>query len=331
MMMDSTKLGRLVGTAFCASILFACEPALAHFGVQEGETSAAPTNRVPDLPRTITSEVQTLSFELTDNLVRIDVDVNGQRRSGVLDSGTSSIIVDRKVSRDLGLNESDSAGEAAGGGSEARPLFPVTLAQIAAGPWRFENVTGYSVDLGHLSSSAQFPVDILLGSPAFQGGAVTVDYPQRRISVGPSGSAGQCAAPIPLEIVHDVPVVDVDIVPASGEQPVRLKLVVDLGTRHHALLLGGPFVRDGPGRKLAESAASKKVGQGVGGEVQGVVVKIADVRAGSMNFGQLEASLTSGVPAFENGTIDGTLGVPLWIEGAITFDFPARLLCIARR
>lgn len=285
----------------------------------------------PDRPVRMPAAPQVVPFRLEDNLVRIEVEVNGHKRSGVLDSGAGAILIDRQVGETLGLRAGGPAGDAAGAGPEARQLLPVTIARLAAGPLAFADVAGYAVDLGQLSSSARFPVDVLLGAPAFKYGAVSVDYARREITFGPSASAGACAAPIPMELVHDVPVVEIEVRPASDRPPVRLKVLVDLGTRHSALVLGGAFVRSEAGQALVRGGIAGQVGHGVGGQVQGTVARVPEVRAGSISFGALEVSLTSEVPVFEQGVVDGTLGVPLWGDGAIGFDYPARRICITRR
>lgn len=292
------------------------------------QNATAPVAR--DLASPAGSEPTIMPFELMDNLVRIPVVVNGRKRSGVLDSGAGALLIDRQASRELGLQEGASAGNAAGGGNEAKQLLPVTIASLTAGPLRFENIPGYAVDLGNLSSSAGFPVDVLLGAPAFRDGTVSVDYVRRRVSFGSSKTRAECAAPIPLQIVHDVPVVEIEVQPFSDQPPVRLKVLVDLGTRHSALVLGGAFVRSEVAKALLRGAITKEIGYGVGGTVKGAVVSVSDVRAGGSSFGPLEVSLTSDVPAFESGAIDGTLGVPLWKGGVITFDYPGRQLCITR-
>ena len=288
----------------------------------------APLPAPDDPASSARSGVTVIPFELVDNLVRIAVDVNGQRRSGVLDSGAGAVLIDRKASRELGLHESGSAGEAAGAGSEVKQLLPVTISQLKAGPFRFESLAAYAVDLSNLSSSAGFPVDVLLGAPAFRERTVSIDYARRRITVDRSGSTVRCAAPIPLDIVHDTPVIEIEVRPTSGEQPVRLKVIVDLGTRHSSLVLGGAFVRSEAGKKLLQKATEKEVGYGVGGAVKGAVVRVAGVSAADSNFGPLEVSLTSDVPAFEGTGIDGTLGVPVWNGGVIAFDYAGRRLCI---
>lgn len=319
--------GLVPTSSACVAALFLAGSA--HAGSPASAQDApAPASREP-APST-TSGVTVISFELKDNLVRIPVDVNGQRRSGVLDSGAGAVLIDRQVGKELGLSEGASAGGAAGGGNEAKALLPVTISRLAAGPFRFENVAAYAVDLSNLSSSAGFPVDMILGAPAFEKGTVSVDYARQQVTVDRSGASLGCASPIPLEIMHAAPVIEIDVRPASGEPPVRLKVLVDLGTRHSALVLGGPFVRSEPGRKLLRTAVTKEVGFGVGGAVKGAVARLANVRASTSDFGPLEVSLTSDVPAFEGTGIDGTLGVPLWIGGVIAFDYTGRRLCITR-
>jgi hypothetical protein len=292
------------------------------------QDAAAPATRemAPQAP----SEVMVIPFELADNLVRISVDVNGQRRSGVLDSGAGAVLVDRQVSQELGLEEGASPGEAAGGGNEAKTLVPVTLSRLSAGPFQFENLAAYAVDLRNLSSSAGFPVDVILGAPAFRNGTVSIDYGRRQVIVDRSGATVTCKSPIPLEIVHEGPVIEIDVRPTGSERPIRLKVLVDLGTRHSSLLLGGPFVRSEAGSKLFRKGVAREVGHGVGGAVKGAVIRVAEVRSGALNFGPLEASLTSDVPAFEGTGIDGTLGVPIWKGGVIAFDYAGRRLCITR-
>jgi len=54
------------------------------------------------------------------------------------------------------------------------------------------------------------------------------------------------------------------------------------------------------------------------------------MRLGRAALGAMDVGLSPDVPAFEAGIVDETLGVPLWEDGVITFDYPARRLCIAK-
>ncbi|MFS0773335.1 aspartyl protease family protein [Sphingomonas sp. 1P08PE] len=300
-----------------------------------GTTDPAPTpapsvDAAPprDRPVRLPARPVQVPFVLQDNLVRIEASIDGKRQQVVLDSGAAATIVDQAFARAHGLIEGRSVGDAAGAGATAQALRPVRFSSLAVGPLRFEQLDAYSVDLSHLSASAGFPVNLLIGAPAFKYGAVTVDYPRRRVTFGPSGSAEKCAAPIPLAIVDDAPIVEVQLRPTPGAAPVRLRLLVDLGTRHAALTIGGPFLRTDAGAAMMRSGVARQVGHGIGGKVQGSVARVDELRIGPSTLRKLDVSLTSGVPAFETGVVDGSLGVPFWQSGAITFDYPARTLCI---
>jgi hypothetical protein len=302
---------------FAGALLLVIAPVAA----QEPSTPADAPVHMPAAP-------ESMPFDLQDNLVRVEARVNGQSQSAVLDSGTGALMTDRRMVDKLGLKETLSSEEAAGAGSGAQQLRTVNLADVSIGPIQFRNVEGYTGDLSHLSSSAQFPIDLLVGAPAFKYGAVTVDYPGRRVTFGPSGSAATCAAPIPLELVHGVPVVEIELKQTPDSAPVRLKMMVDLGTRQFAAFVGGPFLRSEAGIALMRSGAARQVGTGIGGKVQGTVARVAELRIGQSGFGAHDIALSSGVKAMELGLFDGTLGVPLWKAGVITFDYPAHRLCI---
>lgn len=285
---------------------------------------------VGDKPMFAPSGPATIPFELRDNLVTIDTVVNGRTQRAVLDSGAAALIVDQGFARHVGLNQGQSVGDVAGGGEQAQQLHPVEISSLSVGPLRFDHVPGYSVNLEQLSSSAGFPVNLLIGAPAFKYGAVTVDYRRNMVTFGSTGSTGKCAAPIPLAIVDEVPVVEVELRHTADSKPVRLKLVVDLGTRHRAMIIGGPFVRSETGKALLRSGVSQRIGHGTGGEVQGSVGRVAELRIGPTRIANMEVALASDSPTFEAGIVDGTLGVPFWKDGVITFDYQANSLCIER-
>lgn len=281
-----------------------------------------------DRPAQAPGKLTSMPFKLRDNLVAIDVTVNGRRQSAVLDSGSGALVVDQRTTAALGLAVRESIGDAAGAGAQAQQLRPIELAALNVGPLGFEKLPGLSANIEQLSSSAGFPIDLIIGAPAFKYGAVRIDYRQELITFGPSGSLGKCAAPIPLAIVSDIPMVEAEIRTTPNAEPVKLKLVVDLGTRHNALMIGGPFVRSEAGKALIASGKVQQVGHGTGGQVQGSVAPIAEMRLGETVIPGGEAALSTGVKAFEIGLFDGSLGVPLWKAGAITFDYPAKTLCI---
>ncbi|WP_347302991.1 aspartyl protease family protein [Croceibacterium sp. TMG7-5b_MA50] len=318
------RLDALVGAVLLAGAASAAMAQAPQAG-QEVPSSPAiagdrPT-RAPDKPAA-------MPFELRDNLVVIGVTINGRPQAAVLDSGAGAVVIDQRLTAALGLAADAPGDEIAGGGAAAQQSRLVDIATLDIGPLGFAHLPGHSADLAQLSASAGFPIDLLIGAPAFRHGSVRVDYAQRLVTFGSSG--GTCAAPIPFTLVENVPVVEAELRPAPGAEPVRLKLVVDLGTRHRAAIIGGPFLRSAAGQALMAAGAEGKVAHGVGGTVEGGLARVAELRVGDVRFTGLEVALTSGAPVFETGLLDGSLGVPLWQAGAIVFDYPAGTLCIER-
>lgn len=293
-------------------------------------THGKPTSPIPRGQPLRPPPYRSIPFRLRDNLVVVDVKINGRSQPAVLDSGAGALIVGRGLAKTLGLRHGRADGEVAGAGPQAQQLIPTTISELRVGPLKFGDVPAQVVDLGQLSSSAGFPVELLIGAPAFKSGFVRIDYRRRLVTFGPSGGGAPCAAPIPLSVVHDVPVVEAELRSKREAAPVRLRLVVDIGNRHRALMIGGGFIRSQAGRDFASSGTAQQVGHGTGGGVQGSLARAAELRLAGIVLQDVEVALTPGVAAFEESGLDGAIGVPVWQSGAITFDYAAGRLCIER-
>lgn len=298
-------------------------------GVSAPAAAAVPENAIPLVaPTALPTTPITLPFELQDNLVRMKATVNGKPQNAVLDSGTGLLVVDRGAAARIGLIENGPGVEAAGAGRGEQQMKPVELGDIRVGPLGFSRIGAYAGDLSPLSTSAGFPIDVLIGDPAFRYGAVTIDYPRRRVTFGPSGSAATCKGPIPLTLAYGTPVVEIMLRPTARSAPVRLKMMVDLGTRRFAAMVNGPFLNSAAGKALAASGKPGQVGTGTGGKVQGIVARVAELRIGEAGYGARDVALTTDIKPIPGDAFQGTLGVPLWLNGTITFDYPKRQLCI---
>lgn len=270
----------------------------------------------------------TMSFLLQDNLIRLDGVIDGDPAAIVLDSGTSALLLDKTFASRHGALKRDPIGSGLGGGQGPQAVYPAQLKSLAVGPFDAGGLPAYAMDFGALSRSAGFQIDALFGRPAFAARWVRIDYPARRVTFGLPGEAARCASPIPLKLLNGVPVVEVRLTPAKGAPPVLLHMIVDLGTRHSLALIGGPFLTTQAGAKLLSAGRAGKIGTGTGGEVGGVFAHPSRLRMGPLSIASPEVGLTTEVKAFETGAVDGTLGVPLWKGGAITFDYPHQRVCI---
>jgi hypothetical protein len=267
-------------------------------------------------------------FTLQDNLIRLRAEIDGQPATVVLDSGTSTLLLDKGFAKRRGSLQSSPSGMGLGGGKGAQTIFPAKIGTIRVGPFQASEAAAYAMDFGALSKSAGFQIDALIGQPAFADRYIKIDYPTRRVTFGPVGQAATCAEPIPLKIVNGVPVAEVQLQPVSGAEPVTLRMIVDLGTRHAIALVGGPFLKTEAGKRLLETGKPQNIGTGTGGEIQGVFVQAKSLRIGSNLLERPQVGLTDQVKSFEVGFVDGSLGVPLWKDGTITFDYAHQTLCL---
>ena len=267
-------------------------------------------------------------FDLEDNLVRLPAIVDGRQVTAVLDSGTSQVILDRPTSERIGLVTPSATASALGGGSGPQQLSPITIPKVQVGGVRLADIKGFAMNLKPLSTSAGFGIDALLGEPIFDGHVVEVNYQAHLISILSPMRSPDCRNPIPIVISSGVPVATVLLYPRDGSSSITLHMIVDLGTRHYAAVIGGRLLETEEGKALLARARPVQVGTGTGGAIKGSVLNIGRVEIGSQTFKDVQVALTRDIKAFQSGTIDGTLGVPLWIKGSITFDYSHRQLCL---
>lgn len=271
----------------------------------------------------VTSPTQ-LRFHLDDNLIRVPVTLNGQTTDAVLDSGTGALGIDYAFARSMHLDIGASIGMVPGGG-QPEPMYPVILDHLDFGPEHLSFIPAIAVDLSHLSASAGFHVHLLLGLPLFRDSIIRVDYQTRTLIFFPAAQA--CADPIPFTLSGGSPLIAATVQPMPGSAPQTLHFIVDLGTRRYAAILGGKFVDTAEGKALQAAGHPGQIGTGTGGAFTGTITSIASLAIGSRRFPDLTVALTHQVGILEKGPADGTLGVPLWQSGALTFDYAHQTVC----
>lgn len=268
-----------------------------------------------------------IPFRLRDNVINVQAVIDGKNVSAVLDSGTGGVVVSKSLAGKLGLHLTRSSFQAMGAGKGNQSLFPIKLRTLQFGPLDWHNVTGYAINLHSISTSSGFQVDALLGYPIFRNHAIRINYPKRYVKIYLEGDSPGCGNPIPIEIVHNVPVVVAKIKVRPHSKVKTVHLVVDLGSRHYNYL-GDKFLRTEPGKSLFANGHEQVVGDGTGGHAKGVVARFAELDVGTQHFHDVTFALTKQVKAFNLKKVEGSLGVPLWRGGVITFDYPDKQLCI---
>lgn len=270
---------------------------------------------------------QTVPFHLRNNLVSVPATINGETASAVLDTGTGTVIVSKSFAARLGLRLGASSLQASGGGAGDQSIFPVELKRVEFASLALADVPAYAIDLDSISSSSGFTIDALLGAPFFRRHVVRVDYTNSTVSIYAEGTSPACPHPIPIKLVHDVPVVVARVRSRPGSAPRTVNLVVDLGSRHYSYL-GSAFLQSDLGQALYAGGHKRSIAVGTGGQAMGVVTTFAELDIGAQAFHDVDFALTRDIKAFDLKEIDGSLGVPLWEGGSITFDYPRHRLCI---
>jgi hypothetical protein len=270
---------------------------------------------------------QSVHFRPHDNLVTVQATINGKTVNAFLDSGSGTMVVSKSLATELGLQLGHSPLQASGAGTGNQSIFPVKLKSVEFDSLALSDVSGYAIDLGSISSSSGLKVDALLGYPFFENHVVRVNYAESTVSIYPENDPPGCPNPIPFELMHNVPVVTAKVRSLATSAPETVHVVVDLGSRHYNYL-GTAFLQSDAGKALYTHGHKQAVGEGTGGRAMGVVSEFAELSVGTQHFHNVKFALTEQVKAFNLEQVDGSLGVPLWAGGIITFNYPKQQICI---
>jgi hypothetical protein len=271
---------------------------------------------------------EVIPFRLTNNLPRVQASINGKKVTAVLDSGTGTMVISKRLASALGLHLRHARGQAAGGGNLPQTLFPVRLKTTRLGPIVLHDVSGYAMNLSHSSKGAGFRVNAFLGYPFFLNHAITINYPKRQIVVYAKHHAPKCKYPIPFTLKNNVPVVTARVKLPHTHETETVHLIVDLGSAYLAADFGTGFSSTKIGEWLRAHEVSKVAGIATGGKVHATIAYLPELDIGNRHFHHLTVGLTDQVKSFNQKDVVGSLGVPLWRSGSITLDYPDRQLCL---
>jgi hypothetical protein len=208
-------------------------------------------------------------------------------------------------------------------------LYPVRISRLSFGPITLHNVSAFATDLHYLSEDVGFPIDAMLGDPIFANHVTSIDYPKQQVTIYTGHHAPKCPSPIPMALgANGIPTVTAKVILPKAQLARTVHLIVDLGTGKAAAAFGREFLNTRIGNILAAHKHAKVRGNGLGGKVKSINVKLPELQLGGQRFYNLPVSLLKGVQAFNGSYIEGSLGVLLWNRGSITFDYPGRTLCI---
>jgi len=261
---------------------------------------------------------QTLSFDLVDNRVFVDVFVNGKGPyKFILDTGAIATVSDA-VARDLKLKV-EAGEEGSGVGEKTVRSGRTHIRELKLG-----NVTLRDLDVGVLSlddAPAVFgskPVDGIIGLPIFEKAIVTFDYVKREVTLTAPDKfiALRESTLVPFQRRGHIPVVDGEL------DGIHARFAIDTGARS-ALLVYGPFANKNKLREKYHATIEGITGWGIGGPVRSLLARAQSFKLGSAEIRDIAIRLSTQRGGATTATdIGGLIGPDILKQFTVAFDYP---------
>lgn len=232
------------------------------------------------------SGVTRVPFDLVNNHVYVDAQVDGQPVRLLVDTGAVNLLTPAAAQR-LGIA---SAGELSiqGAGDAPSRLRLAQSRSLRVGEALLPDPTFYIVDLGEQVASMGVHYDGFLGYETFRRFVTTFDYANQILTLtAPTRFRPPAdAVALPFEQDERAPVL-------SGVlDGIPLRLWVDSGSRG-SLSLNSPFVRSHGLLKKYRASAESVVGWGLGGPARAAPARLGVLRMGSLQVEGLAGDLST--------------------------------------
>jgi len=256
------------------------------------------------------AKTSTFAFEWREVLIFLPLRINGSRPlSFALDTGSTRILIDRKLAADLGLKASGS-GSLQGAGAGRIPIEFIHDVNIALPGVESAGYDLSTADLQPLEAVDGGKVDGIIGYPLLSRFVIAVDYAAKKLTLTlPEAFHPDDAAQVlPIELRDKWPFVKGELV-LPGPVTVQDSFLIDSGSSDAV---------DHPIVMTLQSRVPSKSGVGLGAEVQGATARATSFRLGRYTVvGPLVACC---------GGTDATsklIGSEILRRFTITFDYPS--------
>jgi hypothetical protein len=267
-----------------------------------------------------------MPFELVDNRIFVDVQLNGKGPfKFILDTG-GYVQVSLEATRAAMLHL-DEQEQGTGVGQTSVTAWRTTIAEMRIGDIRLtdQEARAFSyADARHVFGSGRF--DGVIGLPVFEHFVVKVDYENHMLTfTAPERFAysGEGTL-VPFELTRFVPLMDGEI------DGVTARFGIDTGSRS-SLLLAGPFVESNGLREKYAARLEAVTGWGIGGAVRSQVVRAKTLKLASEMIPNIVILLSlqkSGNLATSRDA--GLVGGGVLKRFNITFDYSRRRLILEK-
>ena len=253
---------------------------------------------------------ETIPIALNEGHLFAPVTIAGRHYTFLLDTGAQDILIDKRVSADLGLVPVGAL--EASGASRTGGLKLVKLAELDVGTGKLTNIVASTIDLG-ASTSGAFRIDGILGYPFFAAATVRIDYSAKTMTFGVPGSIPPVGERIPVQVDRAFPEATLRL-DAQTDAP----FIIDTGNAGEVLLYK-PFLDKHAG--IVPFSSSGRHSYGIGGSTSSYRTSLDSIALGSVPLYHAETDVmlaTSG--AFADRFDAGNVGLGLLKNFVVTFD-----------
>lgn len=244
--------------------------------------------------------------KIVDDRVIVSAEMGGRKVNFQLDSGASTVLLNRSVADALKFaSYGKTTQTTAGSYTATRTLVP----ELHVGEAVLRNVAVTSAPFEEWEDP-KTPVAGLLGFDFISGIVLHIDYEHETVeALAPSGfTPPQGALVLPVRLDDRVPVISVRLGDTVAEHFV-LDTGADRSMIFSAFADAHPELRDqGLGEQYEEAAPFFNRISGVGGEVKISHLQVPELKIGSVAFTKFLFSVSHNAAAFEGEDFDGLIG-----------------------
>ena len=268
----------------------------------------------------------TLPFELIDNRVFVNVQLNGRGPYHfILDTGASGAISDR-TAHELGLKVED--GGVGPGTGEKKVQFGLTnIAQVQLGPLSLSNVA-FSV-ISFADSDQVFgtkPLDGVIGKEVFEKMVVKFDYIHHQLAFTDPGDFDPAGQGVQVEFKRpiQIPVVQAVLDGIPG------RFGVDTGART-SMVLYTAFCAQNRLQQKYGAHLEGVTGWGIGGPVHSLLARARELSIGDIQVSDLVIRLSTQKSGLTTSSdMAGLIGPDVLSQFDVTFDYSRSRMFFAK-
>ena len=266
-----------------------------------------------------------VKFLQVDPLPMVDVRINGRDAHFLIDTGAPNIVLDASFAQSLGI-VTTSAGQGTFAGGEHTATAKATVDRLQLGSWQISNVSATVLPLPPMMGA-----DGILGAALFAHFLTTLDYRNGQLILADRSAsdaferdaAAHGDAVVPMWLVSDH---FIFVQGRAGNGPLGLFNVDTGGTFGMQLTKAALDAAD-----ITVDSAHPQTGFGGGGKVTSLPFK-SSLTIGSYTVDNVDGEY------FPNGdqygifpfTVTGTVSHQFFRQAAVTFDFAAMRMVIAK-